>query len=185
MTTKTYRTRTELIQILRDRDGDMCQHPDHDHVLDFEVVDGPRLVTIDHREPQSWCRENGWTEDEIWDPSNLSLMCKKGNAAKGNLRYNADGTLPAKTTSTFKYRRQKRAERPEVCNSCNSGRNLEDGQHCNACGSGPMPERFPRWRQMSAKECDHDIFFCNMCFLGFTPRRSSLDSLLTGGDGYQ
>lgn len=185
-TIEIYRTRTELVEILRDRDGDLCSHPDHNHILDFTAEDGPKLVTIDHREPQSWCRENGWTEAQIWHPDNLSLMCKKGNADKGSRRYREDGTLEPKPMNRFRYRREKRAERPEVCTSCNSGRNLEENEWCNSCGSGPMPARLPRWRQMKESECDHDLFFCVGCTV-YTPekRRSALDALLTGGPGYE
>lgn len=177
--------RAELLRILVDRDGTRCQYPTHDHELDFSAT-GSQEVTIDHWICQSYGKANGWTANEIWDPSNLRLMCKKGNAAKGDLIPNEDGTLPAKPQSTFRFRRQKRAERPEICTSCNAGRNLGSDEWCNSCGCGANPGRFPKWRQMSVKECDHDLFYCVACTIWFPEyRRSVLDTLISGGDGYE
>ena len=187
MTTITvYRTRAELIELLVERDGLVCQHPDCGRPLDLNAEEGPRMVTIDHREPQSWCREQGWTDADIWALDNLDLMCKKCNADKGHRRYRTDGTLEPKPASRFRYRRHKRAERPEICTSCNAGRNLREDEWCNSCGSGPMPARLPKWRQMDVKECDHDLFFCVGCTI-YNPekRRSALDALITGGPGYE
>lgn len=179
-------TRAEIYAALTARDGTTCQYPGCGNELDFSVTDGPKEVTIDHWIPQSWGFENDWTYDQVWAFSNLKLMEKKCNAKKGDLLPNADGTIPEKVTRTFKYRREARGQRPEVCTACNSGRNLEDGEWCNACGSGPMPARYPKWRQMSPKDCDHDAFYCVACTIYFPEkRRSALDTLLTGGDAYQ
>ena len=185
-TITTYRTRSELIELLVERDGLVCQHPDCGRPLDLDATEGPRLVTIDHREPQSWCRLQGWTDAEIWSLDNLDLMCKKCNADKGHRRYREDGTLEPKPLSRLRYRRHKRAERPEVCTSCSAGRDLQQNEWCNSCGSGPMPQRLPRWRQMEAKQCDHDLFFCVTCTV-YNPekRGSALDALIAGGNGYE
>ena len=177
--------RVELVAALRQRDGDVCLHPDCGQPLDFSITDGPLEPTIDHWIPQWRGKANGWTMDKIWDLDNLKLMHKRCNAKKGDLVPNEDGTLPAKKTSTFRFRREKRAQRPEICTACNAGRELGMDEWCNACGSGPQPARYPKWRQMSPKDCDHDLFFCSSCFLGFVPRRSALNALITGGEGYE
>ncbi len=183
---RTKKPREQMLAELVARDGTTCQYPDCGNELDFSAKDGPKEVTIDHWVPQSWGYENGWTFDQVWDLSNLKLMEKKCNAKKGDTLPNEDGTIPEKKARTFKYRRESRGQRPEVCTACNSGRNLEDGEWCNACGSGPMPARYPKWRQMSPKDCDHDLFFCVGCTVYFPEkRRSAFDSLLTGGEGYE
>lgn len=185
--TRRYKVpRAELVAQLRERDGDMCQYPEHDHVLDFGAVEGPRETTIDHWFPIHYGKSNDWTTDEIWDLSNLKLMCKKGNAAKGDLIPNADGTLPAKPKSRFRFRRDKRAQRAEICDACQAGRLLGPDEYCNACGHGPQPGRYPKWRQMKPSECEHDLFYCVACTVWFPEmRRSSLDALITGGEGYE
>jgi 5-methylcytosine-specific restriction endonuclease McrA len=183
---RTKLSREEMVAGLMARDGTTCQYPGCGHELDFTVKDGPKEVTIDHWIPQSWAYEQGWTHDEVWDLSNLKLMEKKCNAKKGDLLPNEDGTIPEKKTRTFKYRRDARAQRPELCTKCNSGRNLDEDEWCNACGSGPQPARYPKWRQMSPKDCDHDLFFCWVCTIDKPElRRSVLDTLLTGGEGYE
>lgn len=191
MITETYTQdtkvpRAELVRQLRARDGDACQYPGCAKVLDFSITEGPLEPTIDHWIPQWFGKENDWSPDEIWAVDNLKLMCKRCNAKKGDLIPNDDGTLPAKTQSTFRFRRQKRAERPEICTSCNAGRNLGSDEWCNSCGCGANPGRFPKWRQMSVKECDHDLFYCVACTIWFPEyRRSVLDALISGGDGYE
>lgn len=170
---KTFIPRPEIIEALVKRDGLVCDHPDCEKTLDLNAPEGPWLVTIDHREPQSWGRNNGWTEEQIWDLDNLGLMHKKCNADKGDRRYREDGTLEPKPVNRFLYRREKRAERPEICTSCNSGRDLGPNEVCLACGSGPMPERFPRWAKVSSPECDHELFWCWACSIGIVERVDS------------
>ena len=178
--------RAVLVAQLKERDGENCQHPDCGKRMDFSLMEGPMQVTLDHHFPQVYGRENGWTREQIWDLSNLKLMHRRCNAKKGDLIPNEDGTLPDKPSKTFRYRRDKRAERPESCKSCMARRNLGPDEWCNACGSGPDPGRFPKWRQMSVKECDHDLFYCVSCTIWFPEnRRSALDALLTGGEGYE
>lgn len=187
--------RSLLVDDLRVRDGDNCQYPGCGRTLDFktnfidmEQGDNRRSQepTIDHWIPQWKGKVDGWTREEIWDIDNLKLMHKKCNAKKGDLIPNEDGTLPARPQSTFRYRRQKRAQRSEICTDCNAGRNLSEDEWCNACGCGANPGRFPKWRQMRVKECDHDLFYCVACTIWFPEyRRSALDALLTGGEGYE
>lgn len=179
--------RVTLIDLLIERDGTVCQYPDCGEQLDFSITDDSdkRFVTIDHWMPKSFCLVEGWTWEEIWDLDNLRLMSKGCNAKKGDLVPFEDGTLPERVTRTFRSRRQKRLGRPEVCETCNSGRLLGENEWCNACGSGPQPARAPKWRQMPTKDCDHDLFYCANCFIGIIERRSALDTLITGGDGYE
>lgn len=179
--------RVTVIELLTERDGTTCQYPGCDKELDFSVTDDAdkRFVTIDHWMPKHYGVANDWTFEQINDLDNLKLMEKGCNAKKGDLIPFEDGTLPERITRTFRSRRQKRLGRPEVCETCNSGRSLGENEWCNACGSGPQPARAPKWRQMSPKDCDHDLFFCASCYIGLVPRRSALDTLLTGGDGYE
>jgi len=153
--------RTDLVAALVERDGSLCMHPRCGKPLDF-TAEGSQEVTIDHREPQSWCRENGWTEEQIWELTNLNLMHKSCNASKSDTRYLEDGTLPVKVNRLVN-RRMARAERPEICTSCNAGRDLGPDEVCASCNSGPMPERFPRWAKVPYNECDHELFWCWAC----------------------
>jgi hypothetical protein len=155
-------TRTEIVSILRERDGDVCQYPGHAHPLDFEVNDeSPAQVTIDHHIPQHFGKANGWTYEEIWDLSNLKLMCKKHNAQKGDRVPNPDGTLPERTVRKFRYRRDKRAGRPELCMECDNGHDLFSGEICRSCGCDA--QRFPRNAKVRFDDCDHDIMWCWVC----------------------
>jgi len=177
-------SREALICELRRRDGDTCQYPGANHKLDFSVTEGNQQVTIDHWFGQAWAYANGWTYEQVWDLSNLKLMCKGHNAKKGSRVPNEDGTLPERTRKTFRYRRQKRANRPEVCDSCNSGRNLGPDEICAACGSGPMPHRWPRWAKVPSKECLHDgTFWCWACASGVIERPSATEMILINGEG--
>jgi hypothetical protein len=181
--------RQSTVEALRLRDGDTCQYPGCDEILDFTILDdnNPFFVTIDHHMPKWWCNENGWSHQEIWDISNLRLMTKHCNARKGDLIPNEDGTLPEKPAKRkFRYRRQKRATRPEICEFCQAGRMLGENEWCNACGAGPNPGRYQKWRQMRPTDCDHDLFYCVACTVWFPEyRRSVLDTLISGGDGYE
>lgn len=153
--------RAELVAQLRTRDGNRCMHPDCGGVLDFTVLDGPLEVTIDHWMPQHFGKSNGWTMGEIWALSNLKLMHKKCNAKKGDLIPNEDGTLPAKPKSTFRFRRQKRAGRPDLCLECDNGHNLMVGEVCANCGCDA--QRFPRSAKVKYAGCDHELLWCWVC----------------------
>lgn len=178
---ETKTPRPEIVASLRARDGDMCQHPNCREQLNFSVTDGPLEVTIDHWMPQYWGKANGWTPTEIWDLSNLKLMHKKCNAKKGDLIPNADGSLPAKPMSSFRFRRQKRANRPdEPCTTCDNGHNLGIGEVCAQCGCDA--QRFPRHAKVKASECDHEIFWCWACSIGVIERPSSIGIAMRQAD---
>ena len=182
-------SRADLIAALIKRDGTTCQYPGCDRELDFTITDddNPMFVTIDHWMPKHYGLAQGWTWEKIWDLKNLKLMEKKCNAKKGDLIPFEDGTLPARPAKTFRSRRQKRVNRPEICEACNAGRSLGEGEWCNACGTGGATEWWKqKWRQEKVKDCDHDLFYCVSCTIWFPEqRRSALDSLLTGGEGYE
>lgn len=176
--------RSELVRKLVKRDGLTCQHPDCGKRLDLSLIgaDDPREPTIDHWIPQSWAFDNGWTYEKVWDLSNLKLMHKRCNAKKGSLLPNADGTLPARPGKTFQPRRDKRATRPEICESCNSGRLIDLGQTCPVCGSGPQPEQFPALYKVSPKECPHEgPWSCWSCVLESDIRTPAIVDVLDGG----
>lgn len=174
------RPRAEIVDFLVVRDGLVCKHPDCGEALDLNAT-GSKEVTIDHREPVSWCRANGWTEEQIWDYSNLDLMHKRCNARKSDTRYLEDGTLPTRK-STFKFRREAKAQRPEICTSCSAGRDLDYGEVCAACGSGPMPERLPMWAKVRFSECDHELFWCWACCITPEMRPAAVDIALLQGE---
>lgn len=154
-------TRQEMLDALLSRDGKTCQFPDCGGTMDFSLTDGPMEVTIDHWIPQHFGKSNDWTHEEIWALSNLKLMHKKCNAKKGDRIPNDDGTLPEKIVRKFRYRRDKRAERADVCVSCDNGHNLFAGEICASCGCDA--QRFPRAAKVRFNECDHDIMWCWSC----------------------
>lgn len=176
-------SRSQLVEELIQRDGLACQYPGEEHELKRDGT-GSNEITIDHWYPKVYGKSNGWTYDEIWALSNLRLFCKRHNAKKGDTIPNEDGTLPERNAKTFRYRRQKRAERPEICTSCAAGRNLGPDEVCASCGSGPMPDRFPRWAKVPANKCLHDgVFWCWCCSIGIVPMRSATETIFMGGEG--
>lgn len=178
--------RAELVSTMRERDGDICMHPDCGLPLDFDrepPTDGssdPLEVTIDHWYPQYAGKADGWTMAEIWHVSNLKLMHKKCNAKKGDLIPNDDGTLPAKPKSTFKFRRQKRAGRPELCLECDNGHNLMVGEFCASCGCDA--QRFPRSAKVRYDECDHELLWCWVCSITPEMRPNSIGIAMRQAD---
>lgn len=170
-------TRSELVLALIERDGDQCRYCHRT----FEV----RERTIDHIYPQSRGLADGWTYEQIWDLSNLALACKPCNAKKGDLLLDEDGNIPARRARTFRYRRDKRAQRAEICTACNVGRDLGPDEVCSACGSGPQPERFPRWAKMPSSECDHEAFWCWACSIGIIDRAGATEMLLINSEGHE
>lgn len=159
-------SRNKIVQALLERDGAVCRFPGKEHELNLEAGDDSHeAVTIDHWYPQSWCLSNGWTPIEIWDMSNLRLMCKQHNALKGDRLPNDDGTLPPHPKDDRRpwEIRADKSSRVEVCDTCESGRLITLGDNCPVCGSGPQPTTFPRYLQKSPKECDHHEFHCWWC----------------------
>jgi hypothetical protein len=172
--------RAELVDILRARDGDTCRHPDCGRRMDFDIVDGPAEVTIDHWFPQYYGKSEGWTMAQIWDVDNLKLMHKKCNAKKGDLIPNADGTLPPKPQSTFRHRREKRADRSDFCVQCQNGHNLAMDEICASCGVSA--QNYPRWAKVRTSECDHELLWCIWCSIGVIERPSSIGIAMRQAD---
>lgn len=170
--------RDETVALLRARDGDKCQYPDCGKTLDFNrpaPVDGtpdPLEITLDHWIPQWFGKSEGWTREQIWALDNLKLMHKKCNAAKGDRIPNEDGTLPPKPKSTFRFRRQKRATRPGMCDVCDNGHNLLGDEICASCGGNA--QAFPRTHFAKFQDCDHEILWCQWCSIGDVPRKNSI-----------
>lgn len=163
-------TRAELVLALIERDGDECRYCNRDFTQ--------RERTIDHVYPQSRAFAEGWTYEQVWNLSNLALACKPCNAKKGDLLLDEDGNIPKRKERTFRYRRDKRAQRAEICTACNVGRDLGPDEVCAACGSGPQPERFPRWAKMPSNECDHEAFWCWACSIGVVDRVGATEMIL-------
>lgn len=172
--------RAEQIAALVERDGTKCQFPSCGGELDFMVKEGQAETTIDHWIPQWYGKSNGWTYEEIWDLSNLKLMHKKCNAKKGDRIPNEDGSIPDRATRTFRYRRDKRAERPELCTSCDNGHDLMVGEVCASCGCDA--QRFPRSAKVRYDECDHEILWCWVCSITPDMRPSSIGIAMRQSD---
>jgi len=187
MSTTVKMNRDEILAALYERDGDICMHPNCDRVLDIIEVDGEVIsggegkneVTIDHWIPQSYGYANDWTMDQVWDLDNLKLMHKSCNAAKGDLMPNEDGTLPPKP-ETQRERRADKGNRPEVCNTCMSGRILLKDEICGVCGSEAMPKVFPQCDKVKVSECDHKTQWCWQCSIGIIPRVPAFVTALDG-----
>ena len=179
---ETKLSRQQMIDRLRKRDGAQCQYPDCETPLDFSIEDGddPRLVTIDHWMPQHYGKNNGWTYEQIWDLSNLRLMHKRCNAKKGDRVPNPDGTLPERAVRKFRYRREKRAGRPDLCMACDNGHNLFAGEICASCGCDA--QRFPRSAKVRFDECDHDIMWCWVCSISPDMRPAAMGSAMRQAD---
>lgn len=172
--------RAQLVADLVERDGERCQHPDCGKKLDLTLLEGPAQATLDHWFPQVYGRENDWTREQVWDLSNLKLMHRRCNAKKGDLIPNEDGTLPDKPTKTFRYRRDKRAERPDLCVACDNGHNLFADEVCGSCGCNA--QRFPRSAKVRYDECDHEIMWCWVCSITPDMRPPAIGSAMRHAD---
>lgn len=172
--------RQDTIDSLRARDGDVCKFPGCSGSLDFSVKDGPLEATIDHWIPQHFGKANDWSFERIWSLDNLKLMHKKCNAKKGDRIPNEDGTLPEKVVRKFRYRRDKRAGRAELCTQCDNGHNLLVGEYCGSCGCNA--QRFPRWAKVKANECDHEITWCWYCSITPEVRPPSIGTAMRQAD---
>lgn len=184
MTTTTSRKKTPrhiLVAQLVERDGLVCGLPGCEQPINLDAPAGPMETTIEHWYPQWWCKEQGWTQDEIWDLDNLKLAHKKCNAKKGERVPNEDGTLPERTSSTFRHRRQKRAGRPELCTECDNGHDLFVGEICANCGCNA--QRFPRWAKVRFQDCDHASTWCPWCSIGVVERVGAVEMMLLHGEG--
>lgn len=159
------------IQVITDRDGPLCFHPRCD--INGGKFNSEDEITFDHWIPRSL----GGT----WDIDNLRIMHKRCNAIKSDDMPNPDGTLPDKKRelNAFERRVQRAGMRPEVCNTCMSGRALGPEEECEVCGSGPMPRTFPQWARMKSNECEHrGIFWCWACSIGIVEREPAIMDVL-------
>src|SRR6185295_9766500 len=102
------------------------------------------------------------------------------NARKGNLVPIDDVTVPRRKTKDPVSRAVKRGDRPEVCETCNSGRDVSYGDFCGTCGSGPMPEVYPQYAKTNANDCDHELFWCWACSIGIVTRKAAVITVLDG-----
>ncbi len=161
----TVMSREAIIQTIMRRDGRFCFHP-----MCGEPFKTHKDITFDHWIPRS----RGGT-DSI---DNYRLMHKKCNASKSDKMPNEDGTLPEIINHNSASRRAARGLRPEVCTKCSSGRMLGPFESCLVCGSGPMPDRFPRWAKAPVSECDHSQFWCSWCSIGDIERKPVMNDLL-------
>lgn len=153
----------------------MCMFPGAAHELDFAADDGPTRVTIDHWMPVWWCRNEGWPEERTQSLKNKRLMCKRHNAKKGERIPNDDNTLPERPhKKKFRYRRDKRAARPEMCTQCFNGSNLAADEICAACGS--TGKSMPMWAKVRYQDCDHALLWCWVCSITPDMRPAAVDT---------
>lgn len=157
---RTLLSRDERIAILEARDGPDCR------ICLKPFLDGQER-TFDHIKPRS----KGGT----WDIENLQLAHKRCNALKGDREYDENGNLPPlKREEKALQKAPHKTERPQICDTCMSGRILLPGEECPDCGSGPQPAVAPRALQVEPKFCDHSTSHCWLCFLGFIERKAAI-----------
>lgn len=172
---QTILSRQEIIEQLTVRDGYVCRYPECTEPM---TDSGKHMVTIDHKYPQALAKAAGWTNEQINDIDNLQLMGKTCNARKGHHLPDENGYFPIKARDA---KAVAKSQRPDVCDTCYSGRLLFPGEQCYDCGSGPQPQATPRATQKAPKECTHAGYdHCWMCYLGFVERSSALNNLVTG-----
>lgn len=176
--------RQSMVDALIERDGLRCTYPDCPHPEEFKE-EGRWSVSIDHTVPVSHGRANGWTEEEIWDLSNTTLMHVICNSNKSDRLYDENGVLAPKPSDLrpLHQRRADKSSRVPVCETCMSGRLLLEGEVCYDCGSGPQPSTLPRYLQVPPKECSHGWGLnpeksCWRCFLGFVERRPAIETVM-------
>lgn len=154
------------------RDGPNCFYPPC--LKPFKSRDE---ITFDHWIPQS--------KGGDWEIENLRIMHKRCNAVKGDDMPLPDGTLPPKKRELNSQERriQRFAARPEVCNTCRSGRLLGPEEECASCGSGPMPPVNPSWAKMRPSDCTHEgVWWCWACMSGVIERVPAIHSVLRSDD---
>jgi len=145
--------RQQIILTLIDRDGYKCAFPGC--IRPFSEEDPP---TIDH-----WIPRDAGGQDVI---SNYKLMHFVCNNIKGNSIPDPDGTIDLN-----KRIKLPKAQRPELCTLCMSGRLLLVGELCPDCGSGPQPRAFPTAYKKKPKNCKHSgNDHCWLCVVGLVPR---------------
>jgi hypothetical protein len=171
--TITDMTRAEVEDYLKTRDGDQCMFPGCERPLD----DPNDINTFDHIFPQYLARAAGWTSMQIHSLDNVQLMHKRCNAIKGHQLPDENGNfiVPVREPKPV------RGPRPEICDTCYSGRILNLGETCPDCGIGPQPARYPGSLQRKPKECDHSTYHCWMCVVDNPGlRQSAISRIITG-----
>lgn len=165
--------RAETMASLIARDGLECRVPGCKHPTEFTEANPP---TIEHVIP----RAKGGTDDM----ANLEVAHQKCNNWKGDRLYIGVDENGIRVLEPLPYRERKTAvaKRPPT-ECCNEGHDLGEGEVCDVCGSLPQPSTFPKWAQANPKECDHDLFHCRNCVLGFVPRVPASVSALVEYDG--
>ncbi|AOZ63704.1 terminase associated HNH endonuclease [Rhodococcus phage Weasels2] len=155
----------ERIAFLIERDGDKCTFPGC--TRKFTNKD---FRTTDHIIPVS---KGGLDEPENW-----TLMHQTCNGKKGDRQWIAYGVLEPIPDKVIKPKKEKHKD---PCTQCNEGRSLAKHETCEVCGSEPQPKAYPRYAQKLPKECSHSgEDFCWACLLDYIPRKSALETLLTG-----
>jgi len=143
----------QIVAALIERDGYRCMMPGCTRPFTDE---DPH--TIDHWIPFSVSKDGSL--------ANLVLMHFSCNNLKGDTIPNEDGTI----TIVRRTRIPKEA-RPELCDTCMSGRLLLDGERCPDCGSGPQPAMFPTAYKKKPKNCSHaGREHCWACVTGLVKR---------------
>jgi len=156
-----WKAKQEAVDLLSVRDGYFC-------FICKEKFGAKEKPTLDHWIPIS----KGGT----WNIENLRLAHKSCNLWKGDRVPLEDGSIPErpKPKSSYGQKRIRKQNRPKVCNTCMSGRLLSVGERCNVCNSGPEPIIFPAWAKRKSFECDHYIYHCFACIVGFKGRRNGV-----------
>jgi hypothetical protein len=166
-------TRAEIMTALVDRDGYRCTFPGCTRPLG----DPRDIDTLDHIYPQALAKSAGWTRAQIDDLSNLQIQHKTCNAIKGHQLPDENGLFRINVREPKSIK----MPRPELCETCYSGRILLIGETCPDCESGPQPAAAPKAYQKTPKECSHSGHdHCWVCYLGFVERGSALQNLITG-----
>lgn len=138
--------RPVFVSAIEDRDGPGCFY------CGKEL--GPGEKTVDHIVSRREGKRRGWEESSIHAIGNCVIACRPCNALKGDRPLNEDGTIPPRPMSR-KARKLQRAQRPEVCTTCRSGRKLKVDETCPVCYSGPQPVKYPTYYKRSPKVCGH------------------------------
>lgn len=159
-------SRSDIRAALEERDGPDCFYCDGE--LDLENR------TIDHVVSQREGRRRGWEVDSIHGLGNLVLCCRPCNALKGDRMLLDDGSIPPRPLSR-KAKKAARSARPEVCNTCRSGRKLRVDETCSVCYSGAQPVGYPTFYKKSPRDCSHgwddSMDHCMGCVTGFLGTR--------------
>lgn len=162
-------TRAELVDFLRDRDGNDC------YLCDKPFTD-ERRPTIDHVTPLS--KGGGW------ETTNLKLADRKCNQDKADREF-VDGVLESKPRR-IGYRERKLSKvaiLEAFCEECMDGRQLWPGDTCPFCDGGAVA--FPWTTRLEPKDCPHSgPWWCFMDSIGVIPREPAFVDAFGAGDEF-